>query len=157
MRNRLIEGVEAQHLKSKPFEFEIGDTVSVGVRITEGNKTRVQPFVGVVIARRGAGTNETFTVRRIVNNEGVERIFPVHSPNLVSIDVQRHGKIRRSKLYFLRDRVGKAQKLTERRVRTSSATRKKSDSGGSETKRLPDEDNGGNAAVPKGEEVTAGV
>lgn len=157
MRNKLIEGVEAQYVREKPFEFEIGDTVSVGVRITEGNKTRVQPFIGVVIARRGAGSNATFTVRRIVNNEGVERIFPVHSPNLVSVEVQRHGKTRRSKLYFLRGRVGKAQKLTERRVTASTSSRNKDDSGGSAKGQAPDDDDGGNMAVPEGEEVAAGV
>jgi large subunit ribosomal protein L19 len=118
MRNKLIQSVEATYLKKAALAFDIGDTVSVGIRIREGNKTRIQPFVGVVIARHGAGTNETFTVRRIVNNEGVERIFPMHSPHIESVDVQRKGIVRRSKLFFLRDRVGKARKLRERRIRT---------------------------------------
>ncbi len=163
MRNRLIEGVEKSHLRDKPFEFEIGDTMSVGVRITEGNKTRVQPFVGTVIARRGAGTNETFTVRRVVNNEGVERVFPVHSPNLVAIEVLRHGKTRRSKLYFLRDRVGKAQKLRERRAKTTgrgkSGGKGGDDSGGSSAETSPAPAGDGDVATPKreSEEVAAGV
>jgi large subunit ribosomal protein L19 len=121
MRNKFIESVEAAHKKKELPEFEIGDTVSVGVRIVEGSKERIQPFVGVVIARRGGGMNETFTVRRIVANEGVERIFPLQSPRVVSIEVQRRGKVRRSKLYFLRDRVGKARKLRERRITSTKA------------------------------------
>lgn len=116
MRNRMIERVEAARQKKETPKFEVGDTVSVGVRIIEGSKERVQPFVGVVIARRGQGMNETFTVRRIVANEGVERIFPLQSPRIVSVEVQRRGKVRRGKLYFLRGRVGKARKLRERRV-----------------------------------------
>jgi large subunit ribosomal protein L19 len=122
MRNKFIEGVEAVHLKKEVPEFEIGDTVAVGVRIVEGSKERIQPFIGVVIARRGGGMSETFTVRRIVANEGVERVFPLHSPRVVSVEVQRRGKVRRSKLYFLRDRVGKARKLRERRI-SSAKTR----------------------------------
>lgn len=116
MNNKIIDGLDAAHQKKTVPEFEIGDTVSVGVRIVEGTKERIQPFIGVVIARHGGGMNETFTVRRIVANEGVERIFPLQSPRVVSIEVQRRGKVRRSKLYFLRDRVGKARKLRERRI-----------------------------------------
>lgn len=116
MRNRLIEGVETDHLRKNALKFEIGDTVKVSYRIREGNKERIQPFIGVVIARRGGGMNATFTVRRIVNNEGVERVFPVHSPFVVDVERIRSGKTRRAKLYFLRDRVGKARKLRERRV-----------------------------------------
>ncbi len=119
MRNRMIQAVEAQHHRKNPLEFEIGDTVNVGVRIVEGGKERVQPFIGVVIGRRGSGPNETFTVRRIVNNEGVERIFPVHSPSVAGVEVVRRGKVRRAKLYFLRQRVGKARKLRERREQAS--------------------------------------
>lgn len=118
MRNKFIEGVEAATLRKDLPKFEIGDTVAVGVRIVEGNKERVQPFIGTVIARRGAGMNATFTVRRIVADEGVERVFPLHSPRIASIEVKRHGKVRRSKLYYLRDRVGKARKLRERRAST---------------------------------------
>lgn len=125
MRNRLIQACEAGHQKTSKTQFVIGDTVEVGVRIVEGDKERVQPFIGVVIGRRGAGTSATFTVRRIVNNEGVERTFPSHSPRVAHIEVIRHGKVRRSKLYFLRERVGKARKLAERREMTAEATPEK--------------------------------
>jgi len=110
-RSKLIEIAEQPDLKAQPPQFEIGDTVTVWVKIVEGNRERVQPFTGTVIARRGRGINEMFTVRRIVDNEGVERVFPVHSPNIVKVDVLRHGVVRRAKLYFLRDRIGKARRL----------------------------------------------
>ncbi|MCB9853770.1 MAG: 50S ribosomal protein L19 [Phycisphaerales bacterium] len=116
MKNKYIDAIDASNMKPHVPDFEVGDTVSVGVKIVEGNKERIQPFIGVVIGRRGGGMTESFTVRRIVNNEGVERIFPVHSPRIASIEVQRHGKTRRAKLYYLRDRVGKSRKLRERRV-----------------------------------------
>ena len=121
MRNRLIEGVEQAHRRKNALEFEIGDSVTVRVRISEGGKERVQPFIGVVISRRGTGLNETFTVRRIVNNEGVERIFPVHSPFIVDVQVNRSGRARRAKLFYLRERVGKARKLREKRVSVPGA------------------------------------
>ena len=110
--------VEAKCIKKNPPKFEVGDTVDVHVRITEGDKTRVQIFNNVVIARRGSGTRETFTVRRIVQGQGVERVFPVHAPNVVDLKIKKHALIRRAKLYFLRDRVGKATRLKERRVDT---------------------------------------
>jgi len=116
MRKKLIEGVEASHLRKNTLKFLIGDTVSVKVKIKEGAKERIQPFIGVVIARRGAGMNETFTVRRIVNDEGVERIFPIHSPAIQDVEVMRSGESRRAKLYYLRDRVGKARRLREKRA-----------------------------------------
>ena len=116
MRNPLIDIVEQSHRKAEVPVFRIGDTVVVSVRIVEGEKERVQNFTGVVIARRGAGLTEMFTVRRIVNNEGVERIFPIHSPKVLSVEVLRSGRVRRAKLFFLRHRVGKARKLRERRV-----------------------------------------
>lgn len=115
MRNKLIEAVEQGRQRAKPLQFDIGDTVSVGVKIVEGAKERVQPFIGVVIASKGGGLNATFTVRRIVNNEGVERTFPTQSPRISDVEVIRHGKVRRGKLYYLRERVGKARKLRERR------------------------------------------
>ena len=108
--------------KKQVPQFRIGDTVSVGVKIVEGEKERVQHFIGVVIARKGAGLAETFTVRRIVNNEGVERIFPLHSPSVLDVKVTRSGVVRRAKLFFLRHRVGKARRLRERRVSRSTAT-----------------------------------
>ncbi len=116
MISALIETVQAKHLKKDPPRFNVGDTVDVHVKIVEGDKTRVQVFNGTVIARKGSGITEVFTVRRIVNNEGVERIFPVHSPNVVKVEVLRSGFIRRSKLYFLRNRTGKAVRLRDRRV-----------------------------------------
>ena len=116
MRQPLIELVEKPYLKAKLPEFHIGDTVDVWCRIMEGDKERIQVFNGVAIARRGAGVNETFTVRRLVGNEGVERTFLLHSPNVVDIQVRRRGKVRRVKLYYLRHRIGKARKVRELRV-----------------------------------------
>ena len=118
MINRIIENVEKTSLKDKAPEFEIGDTVDVHTRIVEGDKERVQVFSGTVIMRKGRGVNETFTVRRIVNNEGVERIFPVHSPFIAKLIVKRGGEARRAKLFYLRDRVGKAVRLTEKARKT---------------------------------------
>ena len=113
MSQQLMELVESRYQKASLPEFRVGDTVDVHQKIVEGNKTRTQIFNGVVIARKGRGINETFTVRRIVNNEGVERVFPCHSRLIGKIEVKRRGKVRRAKLYFLRDRVGKARKLRE--------------------------------------------
>ncbi len=116
MINRFIESVEKDHLRNENTpQFEIGDTVDVHTRIVEGEKERVQVFSGTVIMRRGRGINETFTVRRIVNNEGVERIFPVHSPFIAKLVVKRGGEARRAKLFYLRHRVGKAVRLVEKR------------------------------------------
>ena len=100
-------------LKTEVPEIEIGDTVKVHVKIREGEKERIQMFEGTVIARRGSGISETFTVRRVSYGVGVERVFPIHSPNVAGVDVIRHGRVRRSKLYYLRDRVGKAAKVKE--------------------------------------------
>src|SRR3954467_1568029 len=115
MINRIIESVEKTSLKEAAPQFDIGDTVDVHTRIVEGDKERVQVFSGTVIMRRGRGTNETFTVRRIVNNEGVERIFPMHSPFIAKLIVKRGGESRRAKLFYPRQRVGKAVRLTEKR------------------------------------------
>jgi large subunit ribosomal protein L19 len=98
-------------------DFQIGDTVDVHLRILEGQKERIQVYNGVVIARRGEGMREMFTVRRIVQGEGVERQFPVHSPKIAKIEVKRTGVVRRAKLYYLRDRVGKATRLRERKAK----------------------------------------
>jgi large subunit ribosomal protein L19 len=95
--------------------FQPGDTVRVNVRVTEGNRTRVQAFEGVCISRAGAGLNETFTVRKLSYGEGVERVFPVYSPLVESVEVVRRGKVRRAKLYYLRGRTGKAARIPERR------------------------------------------
>jgi large subunit ribosomal protein L19 len=107
--------VEETGAKKDVAVFRIGDQVDVHQRILEGQKERIQVFSGIVIARRGDGLRETFTVRRIVQGEGVERIFPLHSPKIAKIEVKRTGKVRRAKLYYLRKRVGKATRLQERR------------------------------------------
>lgn len=100
-------------LKETTPEFSIGDTVRVDVKIREGERERIQAFEGTVIAKKGSGVAETFTVRRVSYGVGVERVFPLHSPNVAAVKVVRYGKVRRSKLYYLRDRVGKAAKVKE--------------------------------------------
>ena len=114
MKTQILDSVESKNLKKNIPHFEIGDIVDVRCRIKEGDKERIQVFSGTVIARKGRGINETFMVRRIVDNEGVERIFPLHSPNVINIRPVRSGKTRRAKLYYLRKRTGKAVKLAHR-------------------------------------------
>jgi len=116
MSQQVMNLVEQASLKTDVPKFEIGDTVDVHCEILEGEKKRIQVFSGVVIARSGSGTREMFTVRRVVQGEGVERKFPLHSPRVAKIEVTRSAVVRRAKLYFLRDRVGKAVRLKERRV-----------------------------------------
>jgi large subunit ribosomal protein L19 len=115
MSEQILALVEKSSLKTEVPKFAIGDTVDVHTRILEGEKERIQIFNGVVIARNGSGTRAMFTVRRIVQGEGVERKFPLHSPKIAKIEVKRSGVVRRAKLYFLRDRIGKAVRLRERR------------------------------------------
>jgi large subunit ribosomal protein L19 len=115
MINKMLLHVEQAYLKKDVPQFSVGDTVDVHTRIVEGDKERIQIFSGTVLMKKGRGINETFTVRRIVNNEGVERIFPLHSPFVSKVVVKRGGETRRAKLFYLRDRVGKAVKLTEKR------------------------------------------
>ena len=115
MTARIMEKVEQAYIKKDRPEFRVGDTVSVSVRIVEGQKERTQVFTGTVISRKGKSISEMFTVRRIVNNEGVERIFPLNSPQVLSVKVVRSGHVRRSKLYYLRDRVGKSVRLRDKR------------------------------------------
>ncbi len=122
MSQKILAKVEASSLKSDVAPFAIGDTVDVHTRILEGDKERIQIFNGVVIARAGSGSRETFTVRRIVAGEGVERKFPIHSPKIAKIEVKRSGVARRAKLYYLRDRVGKSVRLKEKRAETTEAT-----------------------------------
>lgn len=110
----LMEELTQEYLRETTPEFAIGDTVDVAVKIREGDKERVQIFNGTVIRRKGAGIHETFTVRRIVQGEGVERIFPLHSPNVQDIVVKKRGRVRRAKLYYLRDRVGKGTRVREK-------------------------------------------
>ncbi len=115
MSQQLLSKVEESSLRTEVPNFQIGDTVDVHTRILEGDKERIQIFNGVVLARSGSGTREMFVVRRIVQGEGVERKFPLHSPRIAKIEVKRSGIVRRAKLYFLRDRAGKAVRLRERR------------------------------------------
>ena len=112
--SNLIKEFEDEQLKKELPEIYVGDTVKVGVKITEGNKERVQPYEGVVIAKRHGGINETITVRRIFQGIGVERVFMLHSPQVASLKVERRGKVRRAKLFYLRDRVGKATRVKQR-------------------------------------------
>lgn len=115
MKTALLEKVEQSQLKETAPEFEVGDSVRVHVKIKEGDKERIQVFAGTVIARDGGGANETFTVRRISYGEGVERVFPVHSPYVAKVEVERSSTVRRAKLYYLRDLTGKKGRLKERR------------------------------------------
>ena len=110
----LINEFENEQLKKELPDIYVGDTVKVGVKITEGNKERVQPYEGVVIAKRHGGINQTITVRRIFQGIGVERVFMLHSPQVASLKVERRGKVRRAKLFYLRDRVGKATRVKQR-------------------------------------------
>jgi len=105
--------ISGDSMKESTPAFNIGDTVRVDVKIREGERERIQAFEGTVIAKKGSGVAETFTVRRVAYGVGVERVFPLHSPNVAAVKVVRHGKVRRSKLYYLRDRVGKAAKVKE--------------------------------------------
>jgi large subunit ribosomal protein L19 len=116
----LISHVQQQQVKTDRPVISIGDTIDVHTRIVEGSKERIQVFRGVAIAMNGEGLEQTVTVRRIVANEGVERVFPLHSPRVAKIEIVRHGHARRSKLYYLRDRVGKARRLADRRKQFDS-------------------------------------
>ena len=111
-----IKVIEQEQIRTDIPEFRVGDTVRVNVKVVEGARERVQAFEGIVIARKGGSVNETFTVRRLSYGIGVERVFPLHSPRLESIQVTRHGKVRKAKLYYLRSRVGKAAKVRDRMV-----------------------------------------
>ena len=110
----IIDQIEKENLRENELVFNVGDTVKVFVKIKEGDKQRLQAYEGVVIARKNGSVRETFTVRRISNGVGVEKTFPLHSPNVVAVDVIREGKVRRAKLYYLRDRVGKAAKVKDK-------------------------------------------
>jgi large subunit ribosomal protein L19 len=111
----IIDQVEAAHMRDDIPDFKPGDTVKVNVRVVEGGRERIQSFEGVVIARNGGGVRESFTVRKVSFGIGVERIFPLHAPIVASIEVTRRGDVRRAKLYYLRDRVGKATRIKEKR------------------------------------------
>ena len=124
MINELIRKAEQSSLREDALEYEVGDTVDVHTRILEGDKERIQIFSGTVIATRGRGMSRTFTVRRIVAGEGVERTFPVNSPKIAKLEVKRHGRVRRAKLFYLRDRTGKATRLAERRAKNTPGKNK---------------------------------
>jgi large subunit ribosomal protein L19 len=110
----IIQSIEADYLKKKLPTIHVGDTIRVGVRISEGGKERIQPYEGTVIAMRNGGINKTVTVRKIFQGVGVERVFLLHSPRIASIKIIRRGKVRRAKLYYLRDRVGKSTRIQQR-------------------------------------------
>jgi len=122
MKNAILKAVEDTQIRSETFAFEVGDTVDVHQRILEGEKERIQMFSGVVISRRGEGARAMFTVRRIVQGEGVERVFPLNSPKIAKIEVKRPGHVRRAKLYYLRERVGKATRVREREAKSAKGT-----------------------------------
>jgi len=113
MNQDLLKKIEASSLRKEPINFSVGDTVKVHVKVVEGDKEPIQVFAGIVIARRGSGVNESFTVRRISYGEGVERVFPVHSPRVDKVVVERQGDVRRAKLNYLRGRIGKAAMLVK--------------------------------------------
>lgn len=117
MRNKLLDIAEQSSLRETPLNFAVGDTVEVHTRILEGSKERIQVFTGVVLAKRGLGMSEMFTVRRIVAGEGVERTWPVNSPKISHIEIVRHARVHRAKLFYLRDRTGKATRLRERKAK----------------------------------------
>ncbi|MDI9400637.1 MAG: 50S ribosomal protein L19 [Limisphaerales bacterium] len=108
MKQALLDKIESAYMRKEPIVFSVGDTVNVHTKVVEGQKERIQVFTGVVIGRRGRGLNETFTVRRISYGEGVERVFPVHSPRVDKVVVERQGRVRRAKLTYLRGRIGKS-------------------------------------------------
>lgn len=116
MNQALLDKIESEHYRKNPVEFEVGDSVRVHTRVVEGNKERIQVFAGLVISRRGRGMSETFTVRRISYGEGVERVFPLNSPRVEKVDVERKGAVRRAKLTYLRKRIGKSATLVKAKV-----------------------------------------
>ena len=125
MNQALLDKIEAKHIRKDRFIFNVGDTVNVHTKVVEGDKERIQVFTGVVIGRRGHGINETFTVRRISYGEGVERVFPMNSPRIDKVVVERHGDVRRAKLTYLRGRIGKsALAVKEKDIRGGAKARK---------------------------------
>jgi len=113
MNQALLDKIESDQLRKEPTDFAVGDTVRVHTKVVEGDKERIQIFAGVVMGRRGRGLNEMFTVRRISYGEGVERVFPIHSPRVEKVEVERHGSVRRAKLTYLRKRLGKGATLVK--------------------------------------------
>jgi large subunit ribosomal protein L19 len=113
MNQALLDKIESEQFRKEPANFNVGDSVKVHTKVVEGDKERIQVFAGVVIGRRGRGLNETFTVRRISYGEGVERIFPIHSPRVEKVEVERRGNVRRAKLTYLRKRIGKGATMVK--------------------------------------------
>ena len=113
----IVDTIRKQEAQENRFEFNVGDTVRIAVKIVEGDTERIQQFQGTVIARRGSGIEETFTVRRVQAGQGVERVFPINSPRIAGVEVIRRGLVRRAKLYYLRDKVGKAARVKELRTK----------------------------------------
>jgi large subunit ribosomal protein L19 len=125
MNQAILDKIESEQFRKEPLKFQVGDSVRVHTKVIEGDKERIQIFSGLVIGRRGRGLNSTFTVRRISYGEGVERVFPVHSPRVEKVEVERRGSVRRAKLYYLRQRVGKsATAVKERDYRAEPAAAK---------------------------------
>lgn len=151
MTHPIVQEIEKAHTKKKVPSFNIGDITEVRTRVVEGDKERIQPFIGTVIARKGSGPRETFTVRRIVQGEGVERVFVLHSPNLVDIRVRHEGQVRRAKLYYLRDRVGKATRVKGRVVHETA--RKKSAAAKTEEAPEPEPNEDAKAAAEQEEKT----
>jgi large subunit ribosomal protein L19 len=121
MNQALLDKIEGEQFRKNAVEFSVGDSVRVHTKVVEGNKERIQIFAGVVIGRRGRGMSETFTVRRISYGEGVERVFPLHSPRVEKVNVERRGAVRRAKLTYLRQRIGKSATLVKQKVERKPA------------------------------------
>ncbi len=121
MNQELLDKIQSEQFRKEPAEFNVGDSVRVHTKVVEGDKERIQIFAGVVIGRRGRGLNETFTVRRISYGEGVERVFPTHSPRVEKVEVERVGKVRRAKLTYLRKRIGKGATLVKEAAKPTAA------------------------------------
>lgn len=125
MNQALLDKIESEQIRQDPKSFNVGDTVRVHTKVVEGDKERIQIFTGVVMGRRGHGLNSSFTVRRVSYGEGVERVFPTHSPRIDKIEVERHGQVRRAKLTYLRKRVGKGATLVREKESAEAAPAKK--------------------------------
>lgn len=155
MSDELLKKAVSHSMKEHVPSFDVGDTVSVHVRIAEGDKERVQKFTGTVIARNGGGISETFTVRRILNNNGIERIFPLHSPSVADVEVLRKGKKRRAKLYYLRDRIGKATRLKDVERKVTGDEQRDMQSADEPPVPEPADQGQGDAPLPAGDEEPA--
>src|ERR1700745_2043713 len=125
MNQSILDKIESEQYRKIPVYFGVGDTVRVHTKVIEGDKERIQIFAGIVIGRRGHGLNETFTVRRISYGEGVERIFPIHSPRIDKVEIERKGSVRRAKLTYLRDRIGKGATLVKEKETRGEAAEAK--------------------------------